>query len=380
MADMLTLRGESSTGLSDSSLVSKALSIEGGNTESSLSVAMEFLLTINKWAPAVAISLGLNHLFPSLVPDLLACWWRLALGGCAVSTALVCLAVPQAIRLSSGALPTATADDLLTILASALPTQTCFKFVQYFSLRSIKRGLDSINPDYAALNTIISYGMTATIMQAAAYNDAIKRTYSYYGLLDMIFMKHTNRLDEIDSGKLECALRDAKVDMADARAVIGDRRGLFTLTEFKEIVKKSEELTRARRVSVLSMFVSFLRANVLPGLLFGFLRECGATGVGIVLRPYVQTAMAPLGLPTLPAKILSGILSGMTTSFMTQWLHNNALRAGNLAQTGTIPSSAAVFNKTWNELGFRMFYLNADRRVLSTATATTVLGLIDIFA
>jgi hypothetical protein len=48
--------------------------------------------------------------------------------------------------------------------------------------------------------------------------------------------------------------------------------------------------------------------------------------------------------------------------------------------TGALPSTLEVLGLTWKELGWRMFYLNADRRVLSTATATTVLTVIDIFA
>ena len=71
----------------------------------------------------------------------------------------------------------------------------------------------------------------------------------------------------------------------------------------------------------------------------------------------------------------------MFCSLMTQWLHNNSLRAGNINQyTGQLPSTLEVLDLTWKELGYRMFYLNADRRVLSTATATTALTVIDIFA
>ena len=122
---------------------------------------------------------------------------------------------------------------------------------------------------------------------------------------------------------------------------------------------------------------------MLPGILFSFVRECGATGAGIVVSPHVRTMLKPaIGeWHPIPAKILSGILGGMMCSLMTQWLHNNSLRAGNIYQyTGALPSTLEVFGVTWKELGWRMFYLNADRRVLSTATATTVLTVIDIFA
>jgi hypothetical protein len=117
-------------------------------------------------------------------------------------------------------------------------------------------------------------------------------------------------------------------------------------------------------------------------MFFSFVRECGATGAGIVVSPKVRTALAPLigDWHPVPAKILSGIMGGMFCSLMTQWLHNNSLRAGNLYQyTGKIPSTFEVLDLTWKELGWRMFYVNANRRVLSTATATTALTVIDIF-
>lgn len=121
----------------------------------------------------------------------------------------------------------------------------------------------------------------------------------------------------------------------------------------------------------------------MPGIYFSFVRECGATGAGIVVAPKVRAALAPVigEWNPIPAKIISGIIGGMFCSLMTQWLHNNSLRAGNIYQyTGQLPSTLEVLDLTWKELGYRMFYLNADRRVLSTATATTALTVIDIFA
>ena len=112
----------------------------------------------------------------------------------------------------------------------------------------------------------------------------------------------------------------------------------------------------------------------MPGIYFSFVRECGATGAGIVVAPKVRAALAPVigEWNPIPAKIISGIIGGMFCSLMTQWLHNNSLRAGNIYQyTGQLPSTLEVLDLTWKELGYRMFYLNADRRVLSTATATT---------
>jgi hypothetical protein len=51
-----------------------------------------------------------------------------------------------------------------------------------------------------------------------------------------------------------------------------------------------------------------------------------------------------------------------------------------MAQMGPIPNFMAVLHQTWSELGWSMFYLNAEKRILSTGTATAVLSVIDIFA
>jgi len=156
------------------------------------------------------------------------------------------------------------------------------------------------------------------------------------------------------------------------------------LGEFKALARECERRRRQRPVSALEEAAGFFRANVAPGIAFSFLRECGATGTGIVLGPRVRVLLAPWFGPRCPpllAKVLSGVLAGMGCSLATQWLHNNALRAGNLAQTTVaVPSSAEVLRLTWAELGARMFFQGASRRVLSTATATAVLGVVDVFA
>ena len=342
------------------------------------------LLETGKWAPLAVLICGLHYAFPFMLADFLACWLRLAMGGFIVSVALVSLAVPQAVRLSAGVLPP---TSIFPILQSALPTQTLFKTIQYFSLRTIKRCLDAVAPDFDVTNTIISYGMTATIMQCAAYNDAIHRVYAYHGREEMIFYKYDkDRSGRINPKELALALADVKFGSADANALFQEfdvnRDGHLDLAEFKLLLKHCHALKMQRRTSVVRMFLSFLKTNVVPGLTFSFLRECGATGAGLVLGPHVRVALAPfLGdMPALLAKIISGIIAGMFTSTMTQWLHNNALRAGNMAQMGPIPNFMAVLHETWSELGWSMFYLNADKRILSTGTATAVLSVIDIFA
>lgn len=346
--------------------------------------------------------------YPHLVKDLAHCWWRLAAGGFVVSGALVTLAVPQAVKLSGGVLPTPTTASMLAILKSSLPTQTCFKTLQYFSLRTFKRSLDVVNPAWGSLNTILAYGCTATVMQSAAYNHAIKSTYNHHGLASLVFKKYEAKgggSGRIEHGNLKAALRDAKVADVDAAAVLvnleapsydngggggGDCDSTapaepwsLDLEEFKRLVDTCEALKQARGAVPLTVMAKrFLANNILPGLAFSFMRECGATGAGIVLGAHVRSFLAPVlgNLPVVLSKIISGILAGMFTSLMTQWLHNNALRAGTMAQTGTLPSTSAVLKQTWSELGFKMFYLNAERRVLSTATATSVLGVVDIFA
>ena len=124
-----------------------------------------------------------------------ACRYRLLAGGFFVSIALVSLAVPQCVRMSGGVLPAATTQHIAGILANALPTQTTFKMVQYFWLRSMKLALDRVSPKSKTLNTIISYGMTATIMQCAAYNNVCWHTYNYHDREKIIFQKHDRNRD-----------------------------------------------------------------------------------------------------------------------------------------------------------------------------------------
>jgi len=376
-----TLSGGGSTMLKGAHLERKAKS-PLVDTKASQKAAI--LLETGKWAPLAVLVCGLHYAFPFLLADFLACWWRLAMGGFIVSVALVSLAVPQAVTLSAGVLPP---TSIFPILQSALPTQTLFKTVQYFSLRTIKRCLDSVAPDFSVTNTIISYGMTATVMQCAAYNDAIHRVYAYHGREEMIFYKYDkDRSGRINPKELELALADVNFESADPNALFREfdvnADGYLDLAEFKLLLKHCHVLKMQRRTSVARMFLSFLKANVVPGLTFSFLRECGATGAGLVLGPHVRIALAPLlgEMPALLAKIISGVIAGMFTSTMTQWLHNNALRAGNMAQMGPIPNFMAVLHQTWSELGWSMFYLNAEKRILSTGTATAVLSVIDIFA
>jgi hypothetical protein len=380
-AVLLSVRGGGSTILKGTNLESKTTAPVVTVKTSAKAAA---LYETGKWAPIAMLALGLHYAFPFLLADFLACWWRLAMGGFVVSVALVSLAVPQAVKLSAGVLPR---TSVFPILKSALPTQTLFKTLQYFALRTIKKGLDSLAPGIGTVNTIVSYGMTATVMQCAAYNDAIHRVYAYHGREEMVFYKYDkNRSGRINPMELEHALADVKLATADVSALFhqfdANKDGNLDLVEFKLLLKHCEALKAQRRTSVATMLLSFIRGNVIPGLAFSLVRECGATGTGIVLGPHVRAYLAPLlgELPVLLAKIISGIIAGMFTSFMTQWLHNNALRAGNMAQMGPIPSSAAVLRQTWSELGVRMFYLNAERRIFSTATATAVLSVVDIFA
>ena len=85
-----------------------------------------------KWAPVVVLGCWLNYAFPFLLEDFIACWWRLAVGGCVVSMVLVGLAVPQAVKLSAGVLPQ---TSVFPIIKSALPTQTCFKTIKLKAFR-----------------------------------------------------------------------------------------------------------------------------------------------------------------------------------------------------------------------------------------------------
>ena len=242
-----------------------ATTISGGSGVSVLGATLSLFFN---WAPPIALLIAMNHVFPHLLKDLLACWHRLMVGGFVVSAALVVLAVPQAVRLSGGVLPTASAVDILRILINALPMQTIFKTIQYFSLRSIKFGLDGLVwMPYKTLNTIVSYGLTATVMQCAAYNNAIMNTYRYYGLPQLIFHKYdVDNSGFIDMRELKAALKDAKADDCDADVIMAEfdtnKSKRIELDEFKLLLEKCRGLKAQRAKSVFSMFLEFLRVGI----------------------------------------------------------------------------------------------------------------------
>lgn len=362
---------------------------------------------VKRWSSTVGLFAALCYFFPHLLVDFSSCWHRLVCGGFLVSIALVTLAVPQCIKLSGGILPPPTTVHIIGILLNAMPTQTFFKLVQYFWLRSAKMTLDSVSwMPYKTLNTIMSYGMTASIMQCAAYNNVCWNTYHYHDREKIIFQKHDtdskgHHTGSVGLHELRGALADAKVELEDIKNYKGDdiivvlkdqagvvqlhhhTHGRINLGEFKLLLQRCAKRKAEKILPMHRLLVPFLRTNVVPGILFSFLRECGGTGVGLCVSPHVRTYLAPVigAWPPVLAKIVSGMIAGIFCSFCTQWLHNNALRAANIYQySGHLPSTLTVLRQTWAELGMRMFYLNADRRVLSTATATTVLGLVDIFA
>lgn len=267
--------------------------------------------------------------FPSLVEDFKGNVGRLALGGFINSIFLVVLGASQTVNLSKGLLPTATFTDIFLILVRSLPMQTILKTIQYFSLRVMKNGFDKVSwmPN-KTINTLVSYGLTATILQCAAYNNLIMNTYAHFKVTK-------------ESGD------DGEVKFAPLA------------------------------------FWNFLKANVIPGVEYSFVRECFATGLGLILGPHVRALMEPLigTWEPVPAKIVSGIIAGCFCATLTQWLHNNALTAGGIYQvTGVSPSVSSVFKSTWGNLGIRMFYLNMNQRALTIATATVVLTLVNIFA
>ena len=267
--------------------------------------------------------------FPFLVEDFIGNVHRLALAGCVNAMFLVTLGAPQAVNLSKGLLPKATPTDVLLILLKALPMQTMLKTIQFFFLRVLKNGLDKVPwmPN-KTVNTLISFGLTATILQCASYNNVIMNTYSHF------------KVTRITSD-------DGEVKFAPVA------------------------------------FWNFLKANVFPGIEFSFVRECFATGLGLILGPHVRTLLRPLigTWEPVPAKIVSGIVAGSFCATLTQWLHNNALAAGGIYQvTGTSPSALSVLKSTWDNLGVRMFYLNMNQRALTIAGATVILTLVDVFA
>ena len=64
------------------------------------------------------------------------------------------------------------------------------------------------------MSTITAYGITAAILQGAAYNHAIAVTFDYFGRAAVIFRKYDRqRIGKLSPKDLISALCDTKVSM-----------------------------------------------------------------------------------------------------------------------------------------------------------------------
>ena len=215
-------------------------------------------------------------LSPGWTPDLAG---RIAASGFLVSSGTVVFTLPQLHTLSKQ-LPALSARGLCGVYTRAIGFQTAAKSSQYVLVRLLKEAADGVSPGTPALNTMCSFAIPGTFLQAAMYNRFISDTYQHYGLTPAA-------------------------------------AGWPGLREF-------------------------LHRKVAPGCVWSFLREAGSTGGGLVLGPMVRRELQKLPGATMyprTTRFAGGVLAGCFTALCTQWLHNTCLVAGGMAELGDRPSA-----------------------------------------
>ena len=192
-------------------------------------------------------------------------------------------------------------------------------------MRELKRSLDRASPGTGP-QLHATYGITGVPMQSIIYNRFISDTYKFHGVTTGNAM---------------------------------------------------EEMPFIKRASY------FYKTKLYPGIAWCFVRECCATGGGIAIGPYANEAFVEaIGNNDYPRlyKFGSGLACGAMTAFLTQWIHNTALKAGAMAELGKEkPTTIAAFRRVFAEQGFSMVYRNYPQRMLLISIASAVLNMCDIF-
>lgn len=248
---------------------------------------------------------------------------RLGCAGGVIGVILVNSTIPQVVSTSGGGMTQLSWSMWSRMALRITPKAGGLKAAQYGVMREMKMALDPITgPE---ISKILSFGVIGTAFQSVIYNTLIADMYKIY------------------TGK------------AKARQT------------FASLVK-----------------------GVAPGVVWCFGREAFSMGGGLVLQPIVkkqlETRLHNAGIehvPEFPLRFGAGFLSGACTALGTQWLHNTTLVAGRMAATGTLVEAphytVSSLKTTYEELGFRMFYMNFPQRMTLIAGAVALLSLCDIF-
>jgi len=248
---------------------------------------------------------------------------RVGVAATIVSCATIAFTYPQVSALSKGVIPSPTLASTGGLFVKAIGFQTVVKFAQYGLLREMKMWMDeSVSPSTPGMNTMFAYGVTGVPMQSVLYNRLISDVYHHHN----------------------------------ASPPTSQLSGMAAVKDFY-----------AKRIA--------------PGIVWTFFRECGATGGGLVLGPDVRKELEKYVGTNYPfaTRFASGLIAGAICAFLTQWMHNSALKAGSMAEMGEKPTTVSCISRVYQEMGLQLFYRNYGRRMMVIACASAVLNLCDIF-
>eukprot|EP00906_Rhabdomonas_costata_P027338 RCo038839 len=248
---------------------------------------------------------------------------RIGIAGTAVSCATIAFTYPQVSALSKGVIPVPTLASTGGLFGKAIVFQTVVKISQYALLRELKMWMDqTVSPGTPGLNTMLAYGITGVPIQSVLYNRLISDIYHYHGASPP-----------------------------------------------------------ASKLSGLAAVKEFVAKKIAPGIVWTFIRECGATGGALVVGPEIRKELDKVAGTEYPAmnRFVSGLIAGAICAFLTQWMHNSALKAGSMAEMGEKPTTLSCLKRVHSEMGMQLIYRNYGRRMMVIACASAVLNLCDIF-
>ena len=196
------------------------------------------------------------------------------------SAAIVEFTVPQIIKLSASGqmpLPSPTFGQKCALFGRSIAPQTAITTFQFVLVRELREALDGVVGAHP-VNLSLAYGTASVPLIAGKYNLLTADVYSYFG-----------------------------------RKQMATEEGMGALW----------------------------RKKVQPGLLWSYIRDCGAVGGGIVLGPLLsqwiikrtegqQQLEGSTTAPSMGLKFVSGVVTGSVCGLVTQLFHNAALTAGTI--------------------------------------------------
>eukprot|EP01006_Ploeotia_vitrea_P023276 TRINITY_DN55716_c0_g2_i1.p1 TRINITY_DN55716_c0_g2~~TRINITY_DN55716_c0_g2_i1.p1 ORF type:complete len:270 (-),score=7.04 TRINITY_DN55716_c0_g2_i1:760-1569(-) len=247
---------------------------------------------------------------------------RLTTAAACVATSTILWTHPQVVNLSMGKLPRPTISSHIGVFSRLIVGQTVLKALQYVGLVELARLFDRLSPQTKALNTMVSYGATGSVLQTILYNRITSAVYRHYGVT-----------------------RDSS-----------------------------------------SSFLTVIKKRIYPGFFWSFTRECCGAGGGLVLGPIIQNKLrsnktTEQYVTTHPSatRFFTGLIGGISTAVATQWMHNTCLKAGAMAELGNrVPTTLECLQTAIRDHGYSLLYRNAPKRVGAVSVAVAFVSWADI--